>query len=181
MAAAAALFDPSPSGLAPAIASGSTPDPALVAHSRTIVRWMARHLLRSFEFAREMHGGDVMQTIVFTTIWSLNVGHLSRNAGFTTIDDVPPDTVRRPLSVHRLARRLHLPDETVRRYVGKLIEAGLCERVGRQGVIVPRTVFERPDVMQLAMRQVEGTVAYCRAVSDLVGAPARSGADDGFI
>ncbi|MBU1376133.1 MAG: hypothetical protein KKE02_24100 [Alphaproteobacteria bacterium] len=181
MASATAHFEPVLSPPAPVDAVGSTPDPVLAAHSRTIVRWMARHLLRSFEVAREMHGGDVMQTIVFTTIWSLNVGHLGRNAGYAAIGDVPPDTMRRPLSVHRLARRLHLPEETVRRYVGKLIDAGLCERVGRQGVIVPRTVFERPDVMQLAMRQVEGAVAYCRAVSDLVGAPTRPAADEAFI
>lgn len=139
-------------------------------HSRTVVRWSARHLLRSLEIARELHGGDVMQTVVFAAIWSLNVAHLQPEAGYGEMESIPPDSVRRPVSVHRLARFLDLPHETVRRYVAKLIEQQKCERVGRSGVIVPRRVFEAAPYRDAAQRQLRATLSLWRAINSIAPA-----------
>ncbi|HEX3407060.1 MAG TPA: hypothetical protein VHS81_07460, partial [Caulobacteraceae bacterium] len=70
---------------------------------------------------------------------------------------VVPDEMRRPISVARLAHSAGLPFESVRRAVQQLIGVGACERV-RGGVIVPRSVIERPQ----NIRAVLANVGYVR-------------------
>lgn len=48
-----------------------------------------------------------------------------------------PHEPRRPVSAYRLARELHLPYETCRRYANLLVEVGWCSRVDRGFVVTP--------------------------------------------
>ena len=53
---------------------------------------------------------------------------------FASLDDIPPDSDRRPVSVSAVAALLGLPDQTTRRHINKLTKAGLCIKV-RGGVV----------------------------------------------
>jgi hypothetical protein len=71
-----------------------------------------------------------------------NVAHLDRaGSGFASLDSVPPDEVRRPVSVLALSASMGLPYETTRRHVAKMVKTGQCQRV-KGGVIVPAAVVE---------------------------------------
>jgi DNA-binding Lrp family transcriptional regulator len=82
------------------------------------------------------------------SIMAGNIGHFDqdpRNAGqFTALEDVPPDNVRRPISVLAVANGLGIPYETVRRHVSRLVKAGRCVRV-KGGVLAPAAGMRRPE------------------------------------
>lgn len=54
-----------------------------------------------------------------------------------------PEDPRRPVSAYRLARNLHLPYETCRRYANQLVQAGWCERLERGFIAVTKGPGER--------------------------------------
>jgi hypothetical protein len=93
---------------------------------------------------------DIVGVLLFVTIIDANVRHLREtpelDERYSGLHDVPPDEVRRPLSVYALSKELGLPYETTRRQVNKLIAQGLCERAANGGLIVPYAQFEREDL-----------------------------------
>ena len=78
-----------------------------------------------------------------------------------------PTPLRTPVTVYALARSLGIPYETVRRHVGKLKAAGICEAAA-DGVIIPARVF-------LSAAARGGALDTERAVRSLVDDAARSG------
>jgi hypothetical protein len=82
---------------------------------------------------------------VSLAITQANVAHLIGKEGeaYADLDNVPPDSVRRPVSVLALSASLGLPYETTRRHVEILIRAGQCVRV-KGGVITPADVVNQP-------------------------------------
>ena len=83
----------------------------------------------------EAHG-DFIKGLVFTTIWTANVKHVTNTAPAVS-QTVLPDELRLPVSILAISNSLRLPYETVRRHAQALEKAGICHRVGRQGLVVP--------------------------------------------
>lgn len=123
-------------------------------HERAAVRLTQQFFLRQAELLTDITGGDLLLGVVFIAITTANTSHLTEAAvaEFAELDDVPPDELRRPISVLALSESLRLPYETTRRYVGRLEEDGLVVRVGRAGVIVPRSAIERPATVERVQR-----------------------------
>lgn len=100
---------------------------------------------------------DVLDALLLTTIIQANVAEISRRADLQLIyadaDSLPPDDLRRPLSLNALGSSLGQPYETVRRRVRGLAAKGLVE-IGPAGATVPGRVLSTPEYLQ------RGLVAY---------------------
>ncbi len=146
----------------------TTADDEPADHARAIVRLTAQYFLRTLDVAKAVHDGDPIKAIIFTAIWSANSSHLRPDLGFYASDDPPPDDMRRPITISAIAESLGMPNETVRRYVKKLIADGLCQTHGHKGVIIPRSVFIREDMINGVRQQHRYTLQYHRAISRLL-------------
>lgn len=112
--------------------------------ARVAVRLGADYLLRSLQILAELGQGDLITALVSLAIVQANVAHLDSSdagAAFADIRTLPPDELRRPVSVLSLSASLGLPYETTRRHVGKLLAMGACKRV-RGGVVVPTAALD---------------------------------------
>jgi DNA-binding Lrp family transcriptional regulator len=69
----------------------------------------------------------------------------------TEVSAFVPDWRRAPVSVSALRTRLGIPNETLRRHVSRLCEAGLCRPVER-GYIVPADALSRPELLAFMLR-----------------------------
>jgi len=98
-------------------------------------------LLTGIRSTRAFWGGDLMKGLVYTAIWTANVKHVTNTAP-AGIRAVLPDSDRQPVSVLAISRSLRLPYETVRRHADALLQAGICVRVGRHGLLVPTRFIE---------------------------------------
>jgi hypothetical protein len=141
-----------------------TPD----AMARAVVRQSSEYCLRLLRLVVDIFG-DIQAGIVARSIVSANTAHLDALMGegwrYAGLDQPPPDEIRRPVSVSAIARSLGVPYETVRRQVRRLIEAGVCVRVGG-GLIVPMAVLEQPPVA----RAMLANVRYVREFVDTLRA-----------
>lgn len=107
---------------------------------RLAARILTQFLLRHCLVLAKLADGDLTRGLVLAAMLDANLRHLrhytTQSRRFGGLHAVPPDEERKPISVSALARSLNMPYETVRRQVGKLIDTGVCERVGDEGVIV---------------------------------------------
>lgn len=105
---------------------------------RQLMRLAGRHLLDQVTQAR--FGLDLIDALIVCTVSHANVVPIVRDAGlqrrYATFDDVPPDEVRRPISINAVAQSLDMPFETVRRRIVKMSLVGIF-RTSKQGVYVP--------------------------------------------
>jgi len=114
-------------------------DPEGVALGRAVARTSSEFLLRSLTLITESMGMGMLPAIILLSIMQANVAHLDRSADeprYRGLGDLPPQELRRPVSVAAIADGLGLPYETARRHIEKLILAGWCVRMPH-GVIVP--------------------------------------------
>jgi DNA-binding Lrp family transcriptional regulator len=109
--------------------------------------------------------GDIQAGIVAQTIITANTAHLDTRKGegrrYAGADEIPPDEIRRPISVSRLADSVGLPFETMRGQVNRLLEAGLCVRTDG-GVIVPAAVLGRPSMVRAALLNTQYARQFVR-------------------
>ena len=117
----------------------SSPD----APTRIIIRAAINFLLAiSAEGIRTY--GSLPRAIFLTAIVVANVQHITRSAVRTWryggLDQIPPDSERRPISILGLSQSLERPFETTRAHVKALIRDGLCVSTAK-GVIVPSEVL----------------------------------------
>lgn len=114
---------------------------------RITARIMTHEVLRGLAAMARASGADMIQFLVFSGIWSANTQHLlgvkDRYAG---LNDIPPDSQRRPISQVALGDMLCMPQDIISRYVDMLIEEGVVERLG-DGLVVPSAVFTRPQAL----------------------------------
>ncbi len=126
-------------------------DVPMPANARAVLRFGNQFLLRSIDSMVAAQEGDLIAALIFTALWLANVRHITHspaNTKFGGMDDLPPDALRRPVSVQALSTGLRIPYETVRRYVQAMIGAGCCIRVGKRGLIVPAAVHNLPHRRQ---------------------------------
>lgn len=121
------------------LASGTAP-------FRAVARISGVYILRLVEALGLI--GDMTDALIVLEVFRSNMEHLplepTGGEGFS-IDDLPVDSLRRPISAARLAERLGFPPETVRRHLSPLVERGLCARV-KGGLIVPAEALTRPNL-----------------------------------
>lgn len=133
---------------------------------RAVCRIVSHFIIKSLNLANKVHHGDALEALIFTAIWTTNTSHVR---GQNNFNEVPiPEELRRPVTVARLAQVVGIPPETVRRYVNRMVEHGLCRRIGRKGVIVPESVFLQPDMVVAAKEQYLAARQLQRALSHLL-------------
>ena len=142
--------------------------------SRLVARLSAEYLLRVLRLLVDTYG-DIRDGILAHTIVTANTSHLDMRGGegwrYAGVDQPPPDSLRRPIGVARLAESLGLPFETTRRHVRRLIDAGVCIRIAG-GLIVPQAVLDRP----VAVHSAIANVGYVRRfVRDVLASSAPDG------
>lgn len=101
-------------------------------------RLAGEFFVRGVEIIARAHDGDLLKGIIFTAIAVANREGGSAGAG--------PEA-RRPVSVMSVASSIGVPYETTRRYVNLLVAQGLCERMGRSGVVVTEAGLLRPNMI----------------------------------
>lgn len=94
--------------------------------------------MRGVEIIARAHDGDLIKGIIFTAIAVAN----SEGSAPPATDQAP-----RPVSVMSVASSIGVPYETTRRYVNLLVSQGLCERMGRSGVVVRQEGLTTPAMM----------------------------------
>jgi hypothetical protein len=124
-------------------------DEAGKVRDRLALRASTAYFLRSVDVLARTAGGDILRGVIFLAIIDANVRHIrpgdSLSQAYSEAEDVPPDDLRKPVSIHALALTLSLPYETTRRHVNRLMEDGLCIR-RETGVVVPSAVLARESV-----------------------------------
>ncbi|VXD00848.1 hypothetical protein [Sphingomonas sp. AX6] len=114
-----------------------------------------------FERNRSLYG-SALTAVVGNAIIAANVRHLTYDADlaprYARLDTIPPDSLRVPVRVSRLAAVLGVPHSTVRRDVGRLVDRDLVsvERGGRLVV--------RQQQLASAMLTDNNRLALLRAV-----------------
>lgn len=111
--------------------------------ARAAVRLGSDYLLRSLQMLGELFDGQVLTALISLAIVQANTTHLEGSGAYRDLEDLPPDHVRRPVSVLAIANSLGLPYETTRRHIEKMIQSGQATRVDG-GVIVPRAALDSP-------------------------------------
>jgi DNA-binding transcriptional ArsR family regulator len=114
----------------------------------------------------ELLDEDVVPTVLVLGILSANVSADLRAAVAAPDGAIAYDAIdRRAVSVYRLARNLSLPYETARRHAARLVEKGVCARVGdgltiEPGILAgPRSLVCVEEVWRLASQLREDLLA----------------------
>lgn len=135
---------------------------------RLAMRLSVGYFLRFIEILSDVSDRNLVQGIILLAIMGANVGALDTDPvasrQFAGLAAIPPDTLRRPISVYALAASLGLPYETVRRHVHKMIAQGVCERVGDEGVIVPARVMEGGQMLKAVDRNFQNLKGLVRGL-----------------
>lgn len=153
----------------------TVPQPKSADNRRVMARIMTHEVLRGLAAMARVGGGDTIQFLVFSGIWSANTQHLLGIKGrYAEKNDIPPDSQRRPIPQEDLVHMLCMPRDIVARYVEQLAQGGLVERVPA-GLVVPAAVFTRPEMLdgnnELYAR-VMSMVTALRGVGFSFGEPA---------
>ncbi len=143
------------------------PDGATPANIRSLLRAGTELILRGIDMLGRLRGDDFLAGLLFTAIWTANVQHITaspENLKFGGLHELPPDELRRPVTVHALAASLRIPYETLRRTANRLVQDGVAVRIGNKGLIVPRHQLVDLDSYDTVRRSYANIV---RAVADL--------------
>jgi hypothetical protein len=142
--------------------SGESP-----ANIRALLRASTELIMRGVDLVGRLNGNDFLRGTIAMTIWTANVRHITcsrDNLKYGGIHQLPPDALRKPVTINAVAVALRLPYETTRRYVGALVQGGIAQRIEGEGVIIPGAQFIRPEYYQAA-RESYGNIV--QTVADL--------------
>jgi len=135
--------------------------------ARAAARSATDYILRWVEIANEVHGADIIYSLVFTTLWAGNVSHLRGKEAYAEVEDLPPDEERRPITIRQVADSLGLPYETVRRRVVEMLDRGMARKVGREGFIVPVEALGRPELIHSLKRSHTSLLRFLKELKQL--------------
>jgi DNA-binding Lrp family transcriptional regulator/DNA-binding transcriptional ArsR family regulator len=92
-------------------------------------------------------GRDVIDALLLCAISQANVAQITRNpelqTRYATLDQPPPDDLRRPVSISATANSLRIPFETARRRIAALAELGIVI-IHARGVTIPTAPMNSP-------------------------------------
>ncbi|MES2342847.1 MAG: hypothetical protein V4597_14325 [Pseudomonadota bacterium] len=138
--------------------------------SRHVMRLGGDFFVNASQIITTSIDSDLVTGMIFLATVRANVRHLLEEPGLAAVyfepGRLPPEALRRPVSVYAIARELHLPYETARRHIGKLLAAGLCVRGGDGGVVVPAEVNDREDIRAAVRTNFEATLPFVQALAD---------------
>lgn len=121
--------------------------PAVPDNRRLTGRILAIEIMDLLGDMAELYGGDMIELLVFTGVWTANTNHLrTATDRYATLRDVPPDSQRKPIGDEALSRKLRIPRAIQDGYVESLIGRGLVERRDT-GLVVPSAVFTRAEML----------------------------------
>jgi hypothetical protein len=103
-------------------------------------------------------GRDVIDALLMAAISQANVAQITRNPElqrlYATLDQPPPDELRRPVSISAIANSLRMPFETARRRITALIDLGIIVTQPR-GVVIPTGPLNSPLYRTASARHYE--------------------------
>jgi len=143
------------------------PHGGLPRNIRSLLRVGIEVVLRGVDTLGMQHDDNFLDALVYTAIWTSNVRHITsthENVAFGGLAQLPPDNLRRPVTVHALANALRIPYETVRRSANKLVARGTATRQRGKGLVIPRAQLMRPECYR-AIQQ--GHAHIVRLIADL--------------
>lgn len=132
-------------------------------HRRQMARLASRHFLNTSSLIARAVDADLVTALTFLTISRANVRELTDDGlgaqDFAALEAVPPDVLRRGVSVYAVARDLGIPYETVRRHVRKLREKDVVE-AGADGLTIPGRVYASPNQIEAVAQNWELVRAF---------------------
>ncbi len=135
---------------------------------RQVVRLCGVHTLATMRIATDAVDQDLTTTLMFLAVSRDNTRDVTQAAqasgAYAGMDDIPPDNLRRAVSVYALARELGLPYETARRHANKLTAAGLAARA-EEGLIIPAEVYAREAMRSAVETNWEETLRFIRGLA----------------
>lgn len=118
-----------------------------------------------------------LDTVLGLAIGQANLAHMARDLTFQRtyagLSTSPPDELRRPVRPRAIAISLGIPQETARRRIALMVEAGLLVQTD-SGVFMPKSVTETPNYLvtaQTTCAAIGGLYAGLRGIGAL-GPPA---------
>lgn len=117
--------------------------------AHTLSRLGGGYLLRAILASAAPFDHDYSLTVIYLAIVHANTT-VDGQGGTEVADGQSTLALRRPVSVHALAGTLHMPYETTRRAVGRLIEGGFVRRVSRNGVVFNPDKLAEPTLARSA-------------------------------
>jgi hypothetical protein len=127
-------------------------------------------------------GRDVVDALLMAAISQANVAQITRNPElqrrYATLDQPPPDELRRPVSISAIANSLRMPFETARRRIAALAELGIVVTHPR-GVVIPAGPLNSPIYRKISAAHydlVRNLYFRLRAIGMFEDLPRPSGA-----
>lgn len=146
---------------------------------REVARLTSDYFLSTVELLTTNLNLELVEGLMFLAITRANTLHVTLDpalaATYSGVDEIPPDALRRSISVYALARDLRLPYETARRHGGKLLDMGICERASDRGLVVPAHVHAREDFKAGVETYGRITQAFVNALASAGLAPSQAG------
>jgi hypothetical protein len=135
--------------------------------ARVTTRLTIQFYMRFTKLITDMAGGDLVGAIVLHAIMAANAGSGDDNpatAGrYPSLETIPPDSERRPVSVLAVAGSLGMPYETTRQHVNRLVKEGRCVKV-KGGVIFPASRVGTPASNAAIMTNMANVRRFYRAL-----------------
>lgn len=120
------------------------------------------HFLELADISHSFLGLDIIDALLFVSVIKANTWHLTTDPkaalAYGAVDAIPPDELRKPITVYALAKQLALPYDTANRHAKKLLAAGMLTRDSRGALIAPATVLGSPKMttgVGLVVQEVE--------------------------
>jgi hypothetical protein len=135
-------------------------------NGRGLLRVCGEYVMRSVDVLGRLYDNDFLAALIHTAIWAANTETLRmgpENLRYGGLNDIPPDSMRQPISINALASQLGVPFETTRRYVNAMLRDGLVVRT-EKGLIVPAAVLGQSRMLEGARTVHNHTV---RLIGDL--------------
>jgi hypothetical protein len=120
---------------------------------RLVLRAAGDYMLRQVELTSRAFDNDPMMGVIYLAVLQANIRPIADDPRLSRAyagAEPPPDSVRIPVTARAVAESLNLPRETTRRYINRLVAMGHCNRIGRQGVVVPQAVLVSPEGVEFA-------------------------------
>lgn len=147
--------------------------------SRRTVRLSVEYFLDCLGLVARTVRLDPLSILIGLAVGRGNMEHLAQDRvtaeTYAGVDAIPPDELRRPVSVYALSKSLGLPYETTRRYARRLTKDGWLDRKDDGGLILPSAVLGKPGVLQAGVEFAAKTQAYLTHLIEIGVTPSEDG------
>lgn len=136
---------------------------ASIPYEARIAGWLAVPFFVDVALLGRLDGASVLDTLLINGVLEANLALMTRDpelqAAHATLENAPPNELRRPVSINALAGSLRLPFETVRRHVNKLVREGTLAATA-QGVYAPAEMVVSPSFVGAIRARYERVLQF---------------------